>query len=335
MGVIYGPMAKRSTPSTRKPAKKKTAVAAKKAPAKKAPARKAPVSKASSAAKGAAAKKGPAKKAAAKKVSASAAAKGAAAKKAPARKAPPPARAAAPARKAAPAKKKKAGPARRAADAVKSAARKVAAVVGAPVKAVAAVVAGPVVEPPPDAFLPSGDDDEHDGSSNGVDAGAGDADEAERGQQAADPAALLAQIESAYGVSLPERYRRFLREGEYQRYPRIELAGYIRGPYDLDFVDELLADVSELGQNAGIYDMDDVPWSDDYAGYVPLASLSHPEVDEPKVFLVHQVAGDQHRVLLFDYEGWRLYPLADSFESFLAGLPRATNDIATAFRPGA
>jgi len=342
-------MAKRSTPSTRKPAKKKTAVAAKKAPAKKAsaakgaaakkaPARKAPVSKASSAAKGAAAKKGPAKKAAAKKVSASAAAKGAAAKKAPARKEPPPARAAAPARKAAPAKKKKAGPARRAADAVKSAARKVAAVVGAPVKAVAAVVAGPVVEPPPDAFLPSGDDDEHDGSSNGVDARPDDdddGDQAESAQQGADPAVLLGQIESAYGVSLPERYRRFLREGEYQRYPRIELAGYIRGPYDLDFVDELLADVSELGQNAGIYDMDDVPWSDDYAGYVPLASLSHPEVDEPKVFLVHQVAGDQHRVLLFDYEGWRLYPLADSFESFLAGLPRATNDIATAFRPGA
>jgi hypothetical protein len=80
--------------------------------------------------------------------------------------------------------------------------------------------------------------------------------------------------------------------------------------------------------------MDDVPWSDDYAGYVPLASLSHPEVDEPKVFLVHQVAGDQHRVLLFDYEGWRLYPLADSFDAFLANLPRATNDVATAFRPG-
>jgi hypothetical protein len=136
-------------------------------------------------------------------------------------------------------------------------------------------------------------------------------------------------------VTLPERYRRFIDSGEYQRYPRIELAGYIRGPYDLDFVDDLLADVAELGQNAGIYDMDDVPWSDDYTGFVPLASLSHPEVDEPKVFLVHQVGGGQHRVLLFDYEGWRLYPLADSFESFLAGLPKATNDIATAFRPGA
>jgi hypothetical protein len=102
----------------------------------------------------------------------------------------------------------------------------------------------------------------------------------------------------------------------------------------MDFVDELLADVAELGQSAGIYDMDDVPWNDDYQGFVPLASLSHPEVDEPKVFLVQQVGGDSHRVLLFDYEGWKLYPLADSFDGFLANLPRATNDISTSFRPG-
>jgi hypothetical protein len=334
-------MAKRSTPSKKKAAKK-AAAPARKAPAKKAkaPAKKAVAAK--GAARAAASKaKAPAKKAA------SAARKGARAPAAAARKAAP-VRKSAPVKKTTPAPRPAAAPpkkaavkkgrARRAAAVVKSAARAVAAVVGAPVKAVAAVVAGPVVEGPPPLAGEQRDADEGERSGNGVDvhASSDGEEEAESHDEAAgDPASLLDRIESAYGVTLPERYRRFLESGEYRRYPRIELAGYIRGPYDMDFVDDLLADVAELGQNAGIYDMDDVPWSEDYAGYVPLASLSHPEVDEPKVFLVHQVKGDQHRVLLFDYEGWRLYPLADSFESFLANLPRATNDIATAFRPGA
>ena len=309
-------MAKRSTSSTKKPAKKT-------APAKKAASKK----KAAPAKKAAAAKKAaPAKKTAARKVKVAAPVKKPAA---PPRKAKP----------AAPvAKPKKKSPARRAAAAVKSAAKTAAAVMMAPVKAVAAVVAGPVVENPPDSGERR-EEDSHDGrerSTNGASAHPGDDDEEGAGEPAAssDPDTLIERIESAYNVSLPERYRRFLLDGEYQRYPRIELNGYIRGPYQMDFLDDLLPDVAELGQNAGIYDMDDVPWNDDYQGFVPLASLSHPEVDEPKVFLVHQVAGDQHRVLLFDYEGWKLYPLADSFDNFLANLPRATNDISTSLRPG-
>ena len=352
-------MAKRSTSPTRKPAKK-TAGAAKKAPANKASAARGAAKKAAAPARKAAAagKKAAGKAVAAGKKGAVAAKKAAPVKKAAAKKTA--AKKAAPVKKAAPPRKPAAakpaaaarparttGPARRAAAVVKSAARAVAAVVGAPVKAVAAVVAGPVVDSQPDREAPetietpeAEEDEAHDGASNGVDAWSigGGEEESEAALEEGggeDPAALLARIESSYGVTLPERYRRFIESGEYRRYPRIELAGYIRGPYDMDFVDELLPDVAELGQNAGIYDMDDVPWSDDYAGYVPLASLSHPEVDEPKVFLVHQVGGDRHRVLLFDYEGWRLYPLADSFESFLTNLPKATNDIATAFRPGA
>lgn len=231
--------------------------------------------------------------------------------------------------------------------------------VGAPVKAVAAVVAGPIVEteqviePTPEPDEASETVEEPHEGSNGVDtAYAGEAeaevegdegdeggqegDEGDEGDEADedDPQALLDRIEAAYGVSLPERYRRFLLAGEFRAYPRVELAGYIRGPYDMNFVDPLLPDVAELGMNAGIHDMDDVPWRDDYAGFVPLASLSHPDVDEPKVFLVQQVAGEENRVLLFDYEGWRLYPLADSLDQFLANLPSASNDIATAFRPG-
>jgi tetratricopeptide (TPR) repeat protein len=142
-------------------------------------------------------------------------------------------------------------------------------------------------------------------------------------------------LEKVYGVSLSQRYRDFLQSGEHARHDKIVLAGYIRGPYDLDFTDALLADVGELGVNAGISDMDDVPWSSDYAGFVPLASMSHPEVDEPKMFLVLDGKKAEHPVLLFDHEGWTLYRLADSFEAFLAKLPAAEVDLAARVRPGA
>lgn len=145
---------------------------------------------------------------------------------------------------------------------------------------------------------------------------------------------LLASVESAYGVKLPKRYRSFLESGENEKHPRITLSGYFTGPYDLDFTDDLLADVAELGMNAGIDDMDDVPWSDDYSAYVPLASLSHPEVDEPKMFLVLDAETEGNPVLLFHQEGWKLYPIAKSFGAFLKDLPNAKTDITKSFRGG-
>jgi hypothetical protein len=149
-----------------------------------------------------------------------------------------------------------------------------------------------------------------------------------------DAKTLIAKMEKHYSVKLPERYKTFLSNAEHEKHPRVKFSGYHRGPYDLDFTSDLLADVAELGMNAGISDMDDVPWDEDYAAYVPLAELSHPEVDEPKMFLVLDVKSPKHPVLLFAQEGWKLYPIAASFDAFLAALPEAKNDISKSFRPG-
>lgn len=136
---------------------------------------------------------------------------------------------------------------------------------------------------------------------------------------------LVDKLEKAYGVELPERYRKFIESNEYAKHKRVDLAGYIRGPYDLDFTDDLLVDAIELGNNAGISDMDDVPWSDDFAAWVPIASLSHKDVPEPKMFLVLNAGTEE--VALFHHDGWRLCKVDDNFDAFVKGLPNATNQI--------
>jgi hypothetical protein len=136
---------------------------------------------------------------------------------------------------------------------------------------------------------------------------------------------LVDKLEKTYGVELPERYRKFIESNEYAKHKRVEFSGYIRGPYDLDFTDDLLVDVTELGMNAGISDMDDVPWSDDFAAWVPIASVSHPDVEEPKMFLA--LNADTEAVALFHYDGWNLCKVDDNFDSFVKGLPKLTNEI--------
>lgn len=145
---------------------------------------------------------------------------------------------------------------------------------------------------------------------------------------------FIKKMEKTYSAKLPAIYKSFLLEKRYEKYPKVEMTGFIRGPYFLDFTDPDLANTKELGWNSGIQDMDDCNWLEDYVGYVPLASMSHPKLKEgSKGFLVLNVAKEHAPVLLFDYEGWMLYPLADSFKDFLAGLPNAKNDIATSFCP--
>jgi hypothetical protein len=144
---------------------------------------------------------------------------------------------------------------------------------------------------------------------------------------------FIAIMESAYGIKLPAMYNDFLLNEKFEDYPKIEFKGHISGEYLLDFTDELLNDAVELGENAGIYDMPDVDWEARYSNYIPLASISHPEIDEPKGFLVMDIKSKDNPVLLFDEEGWRLYPLADSFEAFLKNLPVAKTDIKKAFVP--
>lgn len=136
---------------------------------------------------------------------------------------------------------------------------------------------------------------------------------------------LIDKLEKAYGVEVPERYRKFIESSEFSKHKCIELSGFIRGPYALDFTDDLLCDVAKLGTKAGIDDMDDVPWSDDFASWIPIASLSHDTVPEPKMFLALNV--DSEAVALFHHDGWKLCAVNDNFDEFVKGLPNATSEI--------
>lgn len=132
---------------------------------------------------------------------------------------------------------------------------------------------------------------------------------------------LVKDLEKAYDVELPERYKKFLENKEFEKHKRVQFSGYISGPYDLDFTDELLTDVKELGMNAGIDDMDDVPWEEDFAEWVPIASFFHEDVQEPKMFLALNTANEA--VSIFHQDGWTLCPVAKSFDAFVKGLPNA------------
>lgn len=145
---------------------------------------------------------------------------------------------------------------------------------------------------------------------------------------------FIKKMERTYSAKLPAVYKKFLTDRLYVKYPKVEMTGFIRGPYFLDFTDSDLSNTKELGWNSGIHDMDDCNWSEDYVGYAPLASMSHPKLKEgAKGFLVMKVSDPALPVLLFDYEGWTLYPLAASFGEFLKNLPNAKNDTATSFCP--
>jgi Flp pilus assembly protein TadD len=147
-----------------------------------------------------------------------------------------------------------------------------------------------------------------------------------------DAADLLEALRKRHGARLPDRYQRFLESSEYSRYPEVVFEGFIRGPYHLDFDSEDLADPTELALGHGIDDADDIDWTGDYSNYLPLAGLHHPEATEPKMFLMFDVRG-KHPVVLFDHEGWTLYPLAESLDRFLAELPKAVVDVSRGFRP--
>ena len=85
---------------------------------------------------------------------------------------------------------------------------------------------------------------------------------------------FIKKMERTYSAKLPAVYKKFLTDRLYVKYPKVEMTGFIRGPYFLDFTDSDLSNTKELGWNSGIHDMDDCNWSEDYVGYAPLASMS-------------------------------------------------------------
>jgi hypothetical protein len=143
-----------------------------------------------------------------------------------------------------------------------------------------------------------------------------------------DVKSFVASMQKAYGVELPARYRKFLEKREYSSLGNLKLAdGFVRGTFEVDFTDEQLADLNALGEDHWIDDMADVDWDGEFGDFVPFATLTDAhadEEDEPvKSFLVVSVKDAACPVLVWDYDGWMIYPLAKSLDDFVDGVAKA------------
>jgi len=141
-----------------------------------------------------------------------------------------------------------------------------------------------------------------------------------------DEKSFLSKMAANYKITPPSRYEQFINEKEYEKFEESQaiFTGYISGLYHLHFADELLTDVINLGVAQGISDIKEI-WTKEFHIYIPLAYFDHPEVPEPKGFLVWDSTEELMPVLLFDFEGPRVYAVADSLDDFLANLPDIRN----------
>ena len=132
-------------------------------------------------------------------------------------------------------------------------------------------------------------------------------------------------IKQAFGVDVPDRLRKFY---DNEEAPETELVledGFVRGTFEVSFNDDDLLDLPALCENHFIDELEPQHWAEEFASYVPFATLfdaNAEEDDEPvKSFLVVDVSNPQCPVLLWDYDGWSLYPLSATLDDFLAGRP--------------
>lgn len=136
------------------------------------------------------------------------------------------------------------------------------------------------------------------------------------------------RVEEAFGVMVPPAYRDFLSESAVDLEARTLILedGFVRGQFSVDFGDRDLLDTKALGEACWIDDMYEVDWPEIFADFVPFARLFDEGADdeeefvEPvRAFLVLQVTDPDGPIWLWDYEGWRVYPLAASLTDFVDG----------------
>ena len=137
---------------------------------------------------------------------------------------------------------------------------------------------------------------------------------------------FLSKMAKNYKVTLPARYEQFIKENEYEKYEENQalFTGFISGLFHLHFADELLTDVIELGKSQGIKNIKEI-WTSEFHTYIPLAYYDHPEVPESKGFLVWDSSEEMMPVLIFDFEGPRVYAVADNLDQFLENFPDIHN----------
>jgi len=144
----------------------------------------------------------------------------------------------------------------------------------------------------------------------------------------ADVRSFVTKMEKAFGVKLQPRHKKFLEKKEHDGLGDLKLVrGFVRGTFRVDFTDDDLADLGALGENHFIDDMDDVDWPGEFGDYVPFATLEDARADDEdapvKSFLIVSVTDAACPVLVWDYDGWMVYPLAKSLDDFVAGVARA------------
>lgn len=141
-----------------------------------------------------------------------------------------------------------------------------------------------------------------------------------------DEKSFLSKMAQSYKITLPQRYIQFITDREYEKCEESQgvFTGFISGLYHLHFMDELLTDAVKLGIAQGIKEMKEI-WSKEFHIYIPLAYFDHPEVPEPKGFLVWDSTEEMMPVLLFDFEGPRVYSIADSLDEFIKNFPDMHN----------
>ena len=143
-----------------------------------------------------------------------------------------------------------------------------------------------------------------------------------------DVRSFIAKMEKSYGAKLQPRHRKFLESKEGDTLGDLKLVkGFVRGTFTLDFTDDDLADLSALGEDFGIDDMDDVDWPGEFGEWVPFATMqdAHDEdgEDPVKSFLIVSVQDPACPVLVWNYDGWMVYPLAKSLDDFVDGVAKA------------
>ena len=127
-------------------------------------------------------------------------------------------------------------------------------------------------------------------------------------------------LEETYGVTLPERYLRFLANEVGTRSGWLANLGTYRDPMPVYFDSDALEsfvndDWPEDDQEYGHISATEIEWSS-HPGCVPFATIG----DEEAPFLVCCITEAACPVLIWEPDDGSLTPIADSLDDFLAGL---------------
>jgi hypothetical protein len=134
-----------------------------------------------------------------------------------------------------------------------------------------------------------------------------------------------ASLEATYGARLPERYLDLIDTCTFARLGLLQLTeGFVRGTFELDFIDPRLIEFDRLADDLEL-DIDLARWKATYREFVPVATLrsvyAERRSDNVRGVRAFLVMGTivSCPILLWHWDGPRLYPIAVSLDDFVRG----------------